>query len=202
MTFAPVSMSTIARNGMDISLRRNDLELVQRIRSGDKAAFQELVSLYSDDLFGLAYSLLGNAADAEDALQQTLLGAFSRIDSFEGRSSLNTWLVRILYNQASKLRRYRRVRRMAPIDTRDGTVEGGPTPRSESTAAAVDSKVDLTAMLEELSPEHREILVLRELERMSYDELAETLKIPRGTVESRLFRARQELRRRHEGYFS
>jgi len=187
---------------MEISLRRNDLELVGRIRSGDRAAFGELVSLYSDDLFGLAYSLLGNASDAEDALQQTLLGAFSRIDSFEGRSSLNTWLVRILYNQASKLRRYRRVRRMSPIDTRDGTVEGGPTPRSESAAAAVDSRVDLTAMLEELSPEHREILVLRELHRMSYDELAETLKIPRGTVESRLFRARNELRRRFDGYFS
>jgi RNA polymerase sigma-70 factor (ECF subfamily) len=187
---------------MDISLRRNDLDLVERIRSGDGTAFRELVATYSDDLFGLAYSLLGNASDAEDALQQTLLGAFSRIDSFEGRSSLNTWLVRILYNQASKLRRYRRVRRMAPIDARDGTVEGAPTPRSESTSSAVDSKVDVSAMLEELSPEHREILVLRELHRMSYDELAETLKIPRGTVESRLFRARQDLRRRFEGYFS
>jgi RNA polymerase sigma-70 factor, ECF subfamily len=187
---------------METSLRRNDIELVQRIRRGDASAFTELVSSYSDDLFGLAYSLLGNAADAEDALQQTFLGAFSRIQSFEGRSSLNTWLVRILYNQASKLRRYRRLRRMSPIDTSDGTVEGGPPPRTESAAAAVDSKVDLSAMLEELTPEHREILVLRELQRMSYDELAETLQLPRGTVESRLFRARQELRRRFEGYFS
>ena len=153
-----------------------------------------MVDRHCDDLFGLAFSLVGNRADAEDVVQQTLLGAFRRIDSFEGRSSLKTWLVRILVNQASKTRRSRRVRRAVPIDP--GTGRGDErgegkawSSRRESAAAAVDSRLDLLAMLEELSPDHREILLLRETQQMSYDEIAETLGVPRGTVESRLFRA-------------
>lgn len=194
-------------------LRLEDFRLIQRIRAGEGAAFEELVDRYSDDLFGLAFSLVGNRADAEDVLQQTLLGAYRRIDSFEGRSSLKTWLVRILVNQASKARRSRRVRRSVPIDPgpargderggRGGRGEGnGVVVTTGSATAAVDSRLDLLAMLEELSPDHRQILVLRETQKMSYDEIAETLGVPRGTVESRLFRARQELRRMFAGYFT
>jgi RNA polymerase sigma-70 factor (ECF subfamily) len=191
----------------DYPLRLEDFQLIQRIRHGEAAAFEDLVDRYGDDLFGLAFSLVGNRADAEDVLQQTLLGAFRRIDSFEGRSSLKTWLVRILVNQASKARRSRRVRRSVPIDSGHGGGEGGGegggvVVTTEPTTAAVDSRVDLLTMLEELSPDHREILLLRETQQMSYDEIAETLGVPRGTVESRLFRARQELRRKFQGYFS
>jgi len=189
------------RGQSHFKLRAKDAELLQRLRRGDAAAFKEMVDQFSDELFGLAYSLTGNAADAEDVLQQTFLGAFRRIGSFEGRSSIKTWLVRIVANQASKARRSRRIRRAVPIDERLATLDGAPAPHVSSSEARIDSRLDLTAMLEQLSPEHREVLVLREVQGMSYEEISKALKLPRGTVESRLFRARQDLRRRFEKHF-
>lgn len=180
----------------------SDDELVRRIRSGDEAAFQELVGRYADGLYALACSVLGNAADAEDVLQETLLGAFRRIGAFEGRSSVKTWLVRILLNHVSKLRRSRRVRQALSLQEQATSESADGRLATASPASAVESRVDLAAMLQELSPEHREILVLRELQQMSYDEMAQALHVPRGTVESRLHRARQEMKRRFAGYLT
>jgi len=199
-----------SRGKSHFTLRAKDAELLQRLRRGDAAAFKEMVDQFSDELFGLAYTLTGNAADAEDVLQQTFLGAFRRIGSFEGRSSIKTWLVRIVANQSSKARRSRRIRRAVPIDERLATIDprprsgqaGSPAPQVSSPQAGVDSRLDLAAMLEQLSPEHREVLVLREVQGMSYQEISQALKLPQGTVESRLFRARQDLRRRFENHFT
>jgi len=179
-----------------------DAELVQRIRDGDEAAFRELVNRYGEGLYGLACSVLGSASDAEDVLQETFLGAFRRIGAFEGRSSIKTWLVRILLNHASKLRRSRRVRRTAALPEQFGPDDGeAPGLKVSSPAAVIESRHDLDGMLRELSAEHREVIVLRELQQLSYDEIAQVLRIPRGTVESRLHRARQEMKRRFAGYF-
>jgi len=184
-------------------LQASDAELVRLIREGDQAAFRELVNRHGESLYGLACSVMGSTADAEDILQETFLGAFRRLGAFEGRSSVKTWLVRILLNHASKLRRSKKVRKAAslpdqvgPSDARDGAVE------TSSPASAVESKIDLDAMLGTLSPEHREVIVLRELQQLSYDEIAAALHIPRGTVESRLHRARQELKKRYAGYLA
>jgi RNA polymerase sigma-70 factor (ECF subfamily) len=182
-------------------LQRSDAELVQQIRNGDELAFKELVNRHSDYLYGLAYSQMGNAADAEDVLQETLLGAFRRFEAFEGRSAVKTWLVRILLNHASKLQRSRRVRRAMSLPDELGPKDGaGDRLNPSSPAAIVEGKADLDLMLQVLSEEHRQVIVLRELQQMSYDEIAQTLKIPRGTVESRLHRARHELKRRFAGY--
>jgi RNA polymerase sigma-70 factor (ECF subfamily) len=182
-------------------LQESDAELVHKIRGGDEAAFRELVNRHGDSLYGLACSVMGNASDAEDVLQETLLGAFRRLGAFEGRSSVKTWLVRILLNHASKFRRSRRIRRTNALPDEVGPDDGQASGLdSGSPAAIVESRVDLDAMLQVLSPEHREVIVLRELQQMSYDEIATTLKIPRGTVESRLHRARQDLKRRFAGY--
>ena len=181
-----------------------DAELVRRIRGGDEAAFRQLVDRHADGLYGLACHALGSPADAEDVVQETFLGAFQRFGAFEGRSSVKTWLVRIMLNHASKLRRSKRVRRAVSLQEGAGEPGGpGPTagaPTTRSPAAAVESRIDVEAMLDALSPEHREIVVLRELRQLSYDEIADVLRIPRGTVESRLFRARQELKKRFGGY--
>ncbi len=186
---APALDAPIGRSGL---LRMNEAELVTRIRAGDGRAFKALVDQFSDSLYGLARSLVGNAADAEDVLQQTFLGAFNRIHAFEGRSSLHTWLARILFNQASKNRRSRRVRRAMSIhdsqEGRESSATGDRGLTSQSGVHGVDSRVDIDLMLEALSPEHREVIVLRELHRFSYDEIAQSLGLPRGTVESRLFR--------------
>jgi RNA polymerase sigma-70 factor (ECF subfamily) len=181
-------------------LQVSDAELVHRIRGGDQAAFRELVNRHGDSLYGLACSVMGNASDAEDVLQETLLGAFRRLAAFEGRSSVKTWLVRILLNHASKFRRSRRIRRTSVLPDEVGPEDGQTPAGPNSPAAIVEGRIDLDAMLQILSAEHREVIVLRELQQMSYDEIAATLKIPRGTVESRLHRARQELKRRFAGY--
>src|SRR6185312_6454166 len=187
----------------DTVLQASDAELVRLIREGDQAAFRELVNRHGESLYGLACSVMGSTADAEDILQETFLGAFRRLGAFEGRSSVKTWLVRILLNHASKLRRSKKVRKAAslpdqvgPSDARDGAVE------TSSPASAVESKIDLDAMLGTLSPEHREVIVLRELQQLSYDEIAAALHIPFGMVESGLHRARQELKKRYEGYLT
>ena len=197
--------------GAEASLAVTDSDLVERIRRGDEAAFQEMVGRHSGELFGLAFSLLGNAADAEDVVQQAFLGAFQRINSFENRSSLKTWLVSIVVNQSSKARRSKRVRRAVSLDG-GGDATSGEAAHARANgddaalgvrppSAAVDSRADVTTMLETLSPEYRDVIVLRELQRMTYDEIAESLQIPRGTVESRLFRARRDLRKKFAGYF-
>ena len=185
----------------------SDEEIVRRIRGGDVSAFDVVVARHGDDLYGVAYSMVGNSADAEDVVQQALLGAYRRITSFEGRSTLKTWLISIVMNQASKALRSRRVRKALSLDA--AAEEGGPSAASGALAdavstgpatVAVDTQIDLVAMLATLSPDHRDVIVLREIQRMTYDEIAAALKIPRGTVESRIFRARRELRERFEEY--
>ncbi|MDB5332632.1 MAG: sigW 2 [Phycisphaerales bacterium] len=180
-----------------------DPELVERIKNGDKAAFSELAGRYAGPLFGLAYALVSNAADAEDVVQEAMLAALKKIQTFEGRSSVGTWLRSIVVFQASKTRRSRRVRTALPLhDHEDLASSAGSRTGAGSGAQAVDSRVDAMAMLDTLSPEHRAIVVLRELQQMSYEEISKTMGVPLGTVESRLYRARQELRQRFSGYGS
>jgi RNA polymerase sigma-70 factor (ECF subfamily) len=150
-------------------------------------------------VFRLAFSLVGNAADAEDVVQETFAGAFRGIDGFEGRSSVGTWLTRILVTQAAKLRRDRKRPTPQPLETIEGR---GSELRASSQGgvASAERRMDLHAALALLSPEHRQILVLREFEQLSYEEMAEILGVPRGTVESRLHRARGELREKLKAY--
>jgi RNA polymerase sigma-70 factor (ECF subfamily) len=183
-------------------LQPSDAELVRQIRAGDEAAFGQLINRHADGLYRMACSLMGSPSDAEDVLQETFLGAFNRLSAFEGRSTVKTWLVRILLNHASKFRRSRKVRRTDPLPEQIGPASGDEHYAASSPAAAVETRIDVAQMLQTLSPEHREVIVLRELQQMSYDEIAEALRIPRGTVESRLHRARQELKRQYEGYLT
>jgi RNA polymerase sigma-70 factor (ECF subfamily) len=177
---------------------RDDTELARQIGHGDEKAFQTLMDRHGRYLYGIAFALAGNAPDAEDLVQETFVGAFR--GRFRGDASLRTWLVGILVRQAGMLRRSRH-RRGVPLSLQSpGAAE--PMQRGAGSAAVtgVDARLDLSAMLESLSAEHRAVIVLRELQGMSYEEIARTLELPRGTVESRLFRAREELRRRFKGY--
>jgi RNA polymerase sigma-70 factor (ECF subfamily) len=181
-------------------LPAGDLDLVNQARQGDAGAFHALVDRHAKALFGLAYTLLGNTADAEDVLQETLLGAYKQIAQFEGRSSVKTWLTKILVRQVSKVYRSRRVRRAESLADAEQQNAEPAAPRTGS--VNVDRQVDVHAMLKTLSEEHREVLVLRELQGLSYDEIADALAIPQGTVESRLHRARQQLKQRFAGYMT
>jgi RNA polymerase sigma-70 factor (ECF subfamily) len=188
-----------------------DAALLPRLRAGDGEAFRLLVDRYGDDLFRLGCSTMGGEADAYDLVQETLVGAFRSVASFDGRSTLRTWLLRILFNQASKAKRSRRLRQTVPLYAAEGPAGeasggaeapagGDANPHGGSPEPAVDARLDVMAMLQTLSEEHRQVLVLREIERLSYAEIAAVLNVPVGTVESRLYRARQDLQRRFPNY--
>ena len=186
-----------------VHLPASDSELVRAAQRSDDAAFHELVDRYAGLLFGLAFSLVGNAADAEDVVQETFLGALRGIRAFRERSSVKTWLSRILVKQAARHHRSRSKRATVQLDD---LCEASTTvlraPQAAPSTAELDTRTDVLAALETLSAEHRQVVVLRELQGMSYQEMAEVLGIPRGTVESRLFRARQELKERLKGYLA
>ena len=170
----------------------NDVELLRKAVGGDGRAFHVLVDRHAHRMYRIAVSLVGSATDAEDVVQETFAGAFKGIGKFEGRSSVKTWLTRILFAQAAKWRRDRVGRVMRSIEGVEPSVVGD--------GGAAEVRIDLHAALKKLSPEHREVLVLREFEGLSYEEIAEVLGTPRGTIESRLHRARNELREKLKSY--
>jgi RNA polymerase sigma-70 factor (ECF subfamily) len=153
------------------------------------------VDRHASFLFAVAVSLCGNAADAEDLVQETFSGAFRGLRAFEGRSSAKTWLTRILVRQAARHWRTGSRRRATTLPLEAASQEAGALPH-----AAADARMDIMTALADLSPEHRDAIVLRELQGLSYDEMADVLDVPRGTVESRLFRARAALKERLKDY--
>jgi len=172
----------------------DDLQLAQQAAGGNHRAFHLLVDRHGQRLYRLAVSLIGNPVDAEDVLQETFVGAFKALAKFEARSSVKTWLTRILLLQAAKWRRDRLGKQAGAIELADDVPEGGDG------HAQVDRGVDIQAALQKLGEEHRQVLLLREMQQMSYQEIAEVLDVPRGTVESRLHRARADLREKLKAY--
>jgi RNA polymerase sigma-70 factor (ECF subfamily) len=176
-----------------------DEELVRRASRGDHGAFRSLVDRHGKRLYALAYSLCGSSADAEDVVQESLAGAYRSLKTFEGRASVSTWLMRIVYRQASRFRK-KRPMRMASLEEMAEEDNSAPAAPDGNAPADVDRKLDVQALLRHLSADHREVIVLRELQGLSYEEIAKVLDVPRGTVESRLSRARTELREVLKGY--
>ena len=187
----------------------SDLELVRSAGGGDDDAFHTLIDRHAPMLFRVAQSLTRNRQDAEDLMQETFVGAYRGLKNFAGRSSVKTWLVQILTRQAAKAwhrSRHHRSARSIDAGTSDYDRNGrngaasfsGPeidrAMSSPSQTAQIDRRLDVMATLKTLSEPHREVLVLREIRGLSYEEIAQVLAVPRGTVESRLSRARAEFR--------
>jgi RNA polymerase sigma-70 factor (ECF subfamily) len=137
--------------------------------------------------------MLGDAGAAEDVVQETLLAAFAGTGSFRGESSIGTWLVSILVKQTARHRRRESLRRHASFD------KTAP-PAGRPHASTSDAKIDVNWAIGELDERFRDVIVLRELDGLSYDEIAKALALPRGTVESRLHRARAALRKKLAAY--
>lgn len=179
----------------------SEKELVQRAQAGDESAFESLFERHAPSLHRLACALAGNIPDGEDALQEAFMGAFERLGNFESRASFKTWMSRILVNQVARQRRSKKVRevvRAVDFSEESQTLLKGKD--FESAVGRADGtsnsgiRMDVMAALNGLSDEFRQVVVLRELEGLSYTEIAGVLNVPQGTVESRLFRARAELR--------
>jgi len=187
----------------EADLQGSDLELARAAATGNARAFHVLVDRHAADLFRIALSVSSGRADAEDVCQETFVGAFRGIARFDGRSSVKTWLTRILLRQAAKIWKKNRRRATISIDavnpSKGGRGEQSPFEPSVR-GPDRDTAMDLMDKIATLGPDHQQVIVLREVHGMSYDEIASALDIPRGTVESRLFRARAELRRRLKDY--
>jgi len=182
-------------------VRRPDEKLLAAAREGDEAAFHELIDRHAEGLFRLAFRLVGDTMDAEDVVQEALMGAFEHLGRFEGRSTIKTWLTRILLRQAARCHRRRARHRAVSFEQASATAgDGLGVPAGESPSDDANRRLDVHRALQRISPDHREAVVLREFEGMSYAEMAEVLGVPQGTVESRLHRARQALRELLQGY--
>lgn len=173
----------------------DDASLIAATLAGDTAAFGQLVGLYQDRLFNSLLRVLGSAEDAADIAQDAFVQAFTKLDTFRGSSAFYTWLYRIAFNLA--MSHARRGHKAASLDGMKSLVGDEPLDGQPAAEAGVlmQERAELVhAALAELNIEHRQILVLREIDGCRYDEIAEILSLPVGTVRSRLFRARLELR--------
>jgi RNA polymerase sigma-70 factor (ECF subfamily) len=173
----------------------DDALLIEAILAGDTAAFGQLVGHYQDRLYNALLRVLGSAEDARDVVQDAFVQAFVKLDTFRGSSAFYTWLYRIAFNLAMSHHRRRRPTTSLDIvkaDCGHEPTDGQPAP--EIRLAQRERAELVHAALAELSAEHRQIIVLRELEGCRYDQIADILQLPVGTVRSRLFRARLQLR--------
>jgi len=175
----------------------DDGVLVAASQKGDEKAFGELVRRYQRAVHRLAWSLTRNDSDADDLAQETFVRAWGAIGRFELGQPLYPWLARIVTNQAFSLFRRRKRRPETSIEplVEAGQQWGVEDDPAEHTADA-ERDVRLRACFGELAPEHQAVLALRAVQDLSYDEIANVLSIPIGTVMSRLSRARGELKRR------
>jgi RNA polymerase sigma-70 factor (ECF subfamily) len=174
----------------------DDHRLIADSLQGDATAFGELVRRYQDRLYNTVFRMLGNADDALDVVQESFLHAYQALDGFKGDAQFFTWLYRIAVNAAISLKRKQRVPAVR-IDTgRDGDEPADRSEFSEPGRALERAEEErrLQEALGRLSPEHRAVLVLKEIEGQKYEAIADILQVPVGTIRSRLHRARLELR--------
>jgi len=189
---------------------RDDSLFVEKLKAGDAAAFDMLVTRYSGDIYALLYRLTENPEEAADLTQDTFLRALRSIRSFRGDSSLKTWLYRIAINESHNRFRWWKCRRRhltlsidAPLGDTDSTLADTLADNSlspEESALQNERESALREALSEVPTAYREAIVLCDIEGLSYQETASALDIGLGTVKSRLSRGREELRRRLKGF--
>jgi len=179
----------------------DDVALAQLCGSRDRNALRHLISANNQRLFRTAWSILKDRMEAEEAVQAAYLNAFSAIGNFEGRSSLSTWLTRIVVNEAlGRIRAQRRRRTqlenvgVAVIETyRERLAQASAAPAPDATVAREQLRLLIERAVADLPDIFRSVFVLREVEGLSIEETAEALAIPAATVKTRLLRARRKL---------
>ena len=187
--------------------REDEHLLVAAAKSGDMAAFEELVSRYERKIFRLTMNITGNREDAEDAMQDAFLKSFSHLKDFQGDSRFYTWLVRIAANEALMRLRKRRSNQFSldePIAGDEDLMprelqDWGPGP--EQRFAQTEMREILSGVIEQLEPEYRMVFVLRDIEELSTEDTASALGLSVPAVKSRLLRARLKLREKLNRYF-
>jgi len=177
----------------------NDRSLVERCAGGDTAAWEELVRTHTRRVYSLCYRFTNNDSEAQDLTQDVFLRIFKTVKSFRAEEgSFTTWMARLTRNLL--IDNYRRKRQDRMTDSLEPQLpilqeQLASNSRPDGLVAGREAKERLQAGLQKLSPELRETLILRDLEELEYREIADILRIPEGTVKSRLNRARTELAR-------
>jgi RNA polymerase sigma-70 factor, ECF subfamily len=178
-----------------------DHELVRAALGGSERAFRALVERYQRGVLSLVTRILGNREDAEDVAQEAFVKAFTRLDTFDPAHKFSNWLFKIAHNSALDTLR-RRGAAPAPLELLRGgeevddpvaTLADPRAPAPDEVAATAEFHRDLEGALGRLRPEYRSVIVLRHLEGRAYEDIAEILGLPLGTVKTFLFRARREL---------
>ncbi len=179
-----------------------DLDLVRQAQAGDSTAFDQLVSRYRTRIFGMIYNMVHNEQDAWDLAQDSFVKAWKSIGRFRGQSSFYTWLYRIVMNVSIDWLRKKQVRgagaefddaiELKEIDPASRTVpHADALPHERMEHKEIRGRID--AAIAQLSPEHRAVILMKEIEGMQYHEISESLGCSIGTVMSRLFYARKKL---------
>ncbi len=181
----------------------SDHRLISGLQAGDEAAYEQLIERFQTPIYNLAYRLLNDPADASDVLQEVFLKVFRNVENFRGESSLRTWMYRIAVNEANNRRRwlFRHRRGETGMDDLFEDSESREKPLMDAGETPFDFTMNREAqlLLEEglaaINPVFRAALVLREIEDLSYEEIAGVLEVSIGTVKSRIVRGREALRR-------
>lgn len=199
--FAAIGMRSVA--ALRSSATVADAELVTRFQRGDRRAFDEIVVRYQSRIYSLCVRWLNDREVAEEQAQDVFVAAFRALGNFRSECSLSTWLFRIGVNHCRNARLYRMRRAYgrhetydAPRDDDDGPVRqlaDAEGPHADRGVHQNEAGSIVQAALAELDEEHRQILILRDVEDLAYEDIADILDLPRGTVKSRIHRARAEL---------
>lgn len=195
------SLSILA--GSHAGLSEEDARILRGLRAGIEEAYEELIERYEQQLYGMIYRLLGNQPDAADVVQEVFLKVFRTINSFREQSSLRTWIYRIAVNEAHNHRRWfaRHCRCEVPMEGENTEQQCPlaytPDPGRSPYEQALDSETRtlIERALTKINPIFRTAVVLRDIQNLSYEEIAEILQVSLGTVKSRILRGRDALRR-------
>jgi RNA polymerase sigma-70 factor (ECF subfamily) len=179
--------------------------LLRRLRERDERAFRELVEEHRDKVFNLTYRMLGNRAEAEDVAQEVFISVFKTIDTFREESKFSTWLYRVTVNHCKNRIKYLARRHDRDQDELDEASEQdaaaavtAPRPATRPDRALEGAQMErmLQEAIAELDEDHRVLVVLRDVEDLSIEEICEITGLPDGTIKSRLHRARMALRKK------
>mgnify|MGYP001820721469 FL=1 len=209
----PLSNASKTEEAKGGSSKKGDHDLVQRVQAGDTAAFRALFDKYHRRAFAVAMGVVKNEDDARDAVQEAFVKVHKNIHKFQGSSSFYTWLYRIVMNVSIDHVRRTSRRKNLDFDERalheesavagDGALIPSVTNANPGKAALRrELGGAIQTALQELPEHHRAVIVLREIEGMSYEEMAEALEVPKGTVMSRLFHARKKMQAALAPYLS
>lgn len=179
----------------------SDAACVRRLQRGDIDAFEILVRRHEKTIFNLVYRMLGDYDDAAETSQEVFLSVYRAIGQFRGDANFSTWLYRIALNHAATRRKsvISRQKRLLPLDGSEMADEAQTGPAE--TLEKKELRESVQRALNQLAPDDAAIILLRDLQDVPYEDVAKVLKIPVGTVKSRLHRARQALKARLAAYF-